>query len=220
MEKIIKLIDTWLLDYEDIFEFCHDDECILRLSLTRSDREMSLSDGTRVRRGDAIVILHFTNERMPLMAREGPNLSWALAFQRQMRHSLRQLAAYVENAPDLQQAKAFGGYPVFGDREGLGAYTDLLSRWGFDVIPDEPPTGFRDRFSRFWNNIYTLLLVWAYNPGSMKGKGLRGWKRDGIWISRNTLLTQYSAEGQARRPLDAEQRASRAGMLDQQRQTP
>jgi ceramide glucosyltransferase len=219
LEKIIRLIDGLLLRYEDIFEFCHDKECILRLSVMRSDREMNLSDGTRVCPGDSIVALHFTNERMPLMPREGPDLGWALVFQRQMRHSLRQLAAYIENAPDLQQVKAFGGYPVFGEREGLGAATDLLSRWGFDVIPDEPPTGFRDRFVRFWQNLYTLLLVWAYNPGSVKGKGLRGWKRDGIWISRNTLLAKYSSEGQAHRALDAEQRASRAGLLDQQRQT-
>ncbi len=63
-----------------IREFTTDEKCIIRIGEARAMRDTVLSDGTTVYRGDRIGVLHFSNERMPVMPENGPDLAWALSY--------------------------------------------------------------------------------------------------------------------------------------------
>ncbi len=84
----------WLL--RRIFEVqpCTDDpRCILRISLGYSRRDLLLSDGTRILRGEALIGLDAWNERLH---HQGPNadpLAWGSFLLHRFRYSLGLLAS-------------------------------------------------------------------------------------------------------------------------------
>jgi ceramide glucosyltransferase len=106
---VVRGMDVLLQHTMHTVEFTDDEQCFLRLSVTESEENLTLSDGTRVRRGDRIGEIHLWNERIPQIPPEGPDLGWALAFQRQAVHSLRLLATYVRESPDFAGIDAFKG---------------------------------------------------------------------------------------------------------------
>jgi hypothetical protein len=66
----------------------------------------------------------------------------------------------------------------------------ILSPLGFNVKPVERPRG---RFWRraFWDNLYSYLLMWTFNPKSLQGKELTNLLRAELWISRERLRERY-----------------------------
>jgi ceramide glucosyltransferase len=186
-------LDAMLRRLQHIEEFSQAEGCLLRLATRTSDRDLILSDGTQVGQGDPVGELHFWNEHMPRMPAGGPDLAWALAFQRRMVRSLRELAVHVATAPLFQPVSAFRGELIFGSRFGLGDAVEVIQRWGFDLVESVPPAGRWGQFVAFWEHLYTLALIWAYNPASLKGKRIRTMKRDQLWISRSALFARYGS---------------------------
>ncbi len=205
LDKIVRKIDATLRDFYNIFDYCQDDDCMLRMSFTNSERDITLSDGTQITKGQKVVELHFWNEHMPQMPKSGPDMAWALAFRRKVIHSLKNLSSYIETNPEMKDISAFFGDPPFSGQESMSPLMEMVRRWGFDVVEKEAPEGIWERFVAFWEKVYTLMLVWVYNPGSLKNKDAWVRNRDELWISRGLLINKY-AEKQIRQSQSSEDR--------------
>jgi len=176
-----------------IYEFAPEDDCIVRIAFRKSDRELTLSDGTRILQGETIGELHLWNEHIPPMPKEGPDLAWGLQFHRLMRRSLAELVRYIESAPEWKGIRAFRGESAVDAQEGLQQATELLGRLGFDLLPLGRSISRLKPFLEFWENIYLWGLIWTFNPASLKGKRLLDLQRCQIWISRRRLLERYKS---------------------------
>jgi hypothetical protein len=181
-------LDALLRRAYRVWEFTQDENCILRVALGTSAKDVTLSDGTRVEKGEVVGELHLWNEHLPRMDEEGPSVEWALKAHRLWRASLKQLTAYLENDPQFASVRAFRGETAFL-RDDLEE-SALFERLGFDLVRRNPPGRLR-RFGDFWENLYTWWLIWTFNPGSMKAKGLMRLERAQLWISRRALLERY-----------------------------
>lgn len=199
---LVRLIDALLRRAYGVYVFDDDPVCILRLSLIRSRRDLLLADGTPVQRGDPVAVIHFWNERLPPMPAEGADLRWARQMMAQLRPSLRLLAQYLDSQPALAAVPALCGEAAFIHAGNLPAGTSLLHRLGFELRPSVR-TGAWGRFVRFWENLYNWMLVWTFNPGSLRGKRMRDLERYWLWMSRAALQRLYGGNGQTRRPAPA-----------------
>ena len=195
LKNFVRAIDHFLIDYYQIYAFTQDEGCMLRISKAEADKDIQLSDGACIRSGDPILELHFWNERIPPMPEEGPNLAWALKFQRKARRSLQLLAQYLESNPDFDDVLAMSGDPPFASRLGSVNLTVMVRGWGFDLIPIHEGSGLLKGFAEFWVDVYAMGLLWAYNPASIERKRFQGMKREELWISRQTLMQKYGSSG-------------------------
>ena len=179
-----------------IGEFCADPECLLRLGFRTARVATELTDGTVVRPGERVGVLHLWNEHMPRMPRAGPDLAWARAVNRLAVHSFRLLADHVAGTPELADVRAFAG--EFSHVYTPGALR-LLRRLGLEVLEPIPPRGpiawTVDRATRVW----IWLLRRAFNPASVRGLRPRDLQRRRVWLGRRTLVGLYGGEGAGRR---------------------
>jgi hypothetical protein len=181
-------LDLLLRRLYHVWEFTQDESCILRIALGKSTREITLSDGTRIEKGEVVGELHLWNEHLPRMDAEGPSLEWALKAHRLWRGSLKKLTEYLENEPQFESVRAFRGETAFlrDDLEESGLFEQL----GFDVLRMDRRGKLR-RFGEFWENLYTWWLIWTFNPGSLRRKDFLRMERAQLWISRRALLERY-----------------------------
>lgn len=201
LARAIRRVDALLRRHQGIFEFSDDPQCMLRISIDPAEAGFDLSDGTRVSAGDPVCVLHFWNEHVGTIPRDGPELGWAIALRKSMRLSLTQLAEAARRDPRLAEVKAFGGDAVFVSRRGDDGVASVGRRYGFQwVAYDRPPTRWK-RFHRFWENFLVLGLQWAFNPAGMRGKAFLR-PRAPLWMSREELLRKY---GPAVRSVDSAQ---------------
>jgi hypothetical protein len=124
----------------------------------------------------------------------GPDLKWGVQFYRGMLASLKALSVYVQTDDRFASVKAFHGEVAVLQGEDVPAATQLLERLGFDVQEPRVPASWPGRFARFWENLYTWWLMWAYQPASLRGKSRHQLARFDMWISRAELLARYGAE--------------------------
>ncbi len=200
LKKVIRGVDHVILRLNHIEPYAEEEKCMFRLSLGRAKHELVLSDGTRLRRGDPIAELHLWNEHVPPIPEEGAGMGWALDFYRRVVHSLRLLAAYLEDEPDLVHIRAIGSEFSFGARYDQAGFSASAERLGFDTISQGKPNQLWERFKRFWVRWYAIALMWAYNPNSFRHGNLPSARRDQLWMSREVLVRKYSNR---RRPPEA-----------------
>ena len=146
MRRLVKAIDARLRRRQGIVPYSNDPECLLRISSGRADADRTLSDGTQIRRGDPICIIHFWNEHMPQIPPKGADIAWALQFRRQLRHSFRLLAQHLQEAPAAERVQAITGELSFGSAYRFGRFEAIMERWGFDVVSIPEPTQLWPRF--------------------------------------------------------------------------
>jgi hypothetical protein len=191
--RLVPGIDWILRRLNGIFEFDQDERCILRLSLKTCKLDTILSDGTLIRKGEPIGELHFWNEHIPPIPKNGAELSWALAFHRRIVHSFRSLSEFVSSEPAFSRVKAFHGTPPFGGRFGDAQVADMAQRWGFEIIEKPAPSGMLERFYQFGDSFYAWGLMLAFNPGSLHDKRMADLHRNQWWITRRSLFDHYMA---------------------------
>lgn len=188
MRALIRGLDRFLRWARGVFEFCDDPQCILRLRLTRTPRELHLP-GRVVGKGEPMLEIHLWNEHLPLPPAEGPDVAWALRIGRMWMHSLRCAGRYMRNDPRLNGVRAIGGVTVLlfaGDHTGG---IRLMERSGFIVVPHRNPLG---RLGEFWQNLYAWGLMWAFNPASVRGRRLSHLRQAEIWMAADEFLRRYS----------------------------
>jgi len=190
---LVRALDAWLRRSQGSYAFSEAPDCILRLSPGRAKGPMHFADGTTVAPGEPLLILHFWNERLPQVPPEGPDLRWGRTMIRQALASLRLLARYLADEPRLADVRAVGS-----DLAGFLTATALdtgavFPRLGFEMQRPRGQAGAAGRFVEFWQNVYSWLLVWTYNPATMRGKTPWTLERFGLWMSRATLEQRYGS---------------------------
>jgi hypothetical protein len=166
---------------------------MLRVGVARAEADMAFSDGTLLRAGEPVGVLHLWNEHIATIPTAGPDLRWAMELRDSMAFSLRQLAEAAKSDPRLSQTKAFGGTAVFVSRHGTAQVARLAARYGFDWIRTGPPRTPARRVHDFFENFLVLGLQWAFNPAGLRGKRFIR-PREPFWITRATLLAKYGPE--------------------------
>lgn len=195
LRAAVRRLDRWLRRRQGIYEFCDDERCLFRIALVRAREERALSDGTRVAPGEAVIGLHLWNEHVPPLPRRGADLAWAARAGRLIGHSLRLLAVHVAAAPALRDVQALHGRMALpAGRDDAGEPFALARRFGFDASAPRPEGGVRGRARELGRELLLWALIWGFNPGGLRNKGLR-WCWCELWMSRARLLSRYAAAG-------------------------
>lgn len=192
-DKLVIAADRQIRRRMKVWEFSDDPACILRLGRIVARADARLEDGTTVHRGDPIGIIHLSNERLPRIPANGPDLAWARLFHRMLSRSFRLLAEYAAKAPDLADVHVFGGLlPLVY----TPATIRLLQHLGFEVHDPVPPRTLTERVVDWGARLWTWLLRRAFNPASAQGLRLSDLQRRQVWISRQALVALHTSNRQ------------------------
>jgi hypothetical protein len=190
MRALIRRFDALVRQAIGVFEFCDDEDCLLRLQITRAPHLLSFP-GQEVGAGESVLALHLWNEHLPALPEAGPDLAWARRTQRLFIRSLRAAAAQMRLDPRMASVRAVGGITVLffpGDRSGGILF---IQRLGFTVMPYHQPLG---RFGEFWENFYTWWIMWTYNPVSLRHRQLFQLRRSEFWMPVEEFLNRYGLD--------------------------
>ncbi|OGO65953.1 MAG: hypothetical protein A2Z45_05075 [Chloroflexi bacterium RBG_19FT_COMBO_55_16] len=187
MRAFVRLIDAAVRRARGVFPFCEDEECLLRLQLSRAGHELRFS-GCRVPPGAPVLELHLWNEHVPQLPASGPDLAWAMRMRRLFLHSLRAVARKMENDPRLVSVSAVCGATGLLSLDGGSSGVAVFQRLGFTVLPNHHPLG---RFGEFWDNLYAWWLMWTFNPVSRRSRRFSDLQRVEIWMPAEEFLSRY-----------------------------
>ena len=188
VKMVIRRFDDWLSHVEGVEPFAREPLIILRLQYARAGREIRLPDGLIAVRAP-VLILHFWNERLPAMTSQGADLAWALQFQRRLLYSMKAVALHLRKTDPEGEVAAVGGVVAQVSMETADGGRLLLERLGFTIFPYRRPAG---AFGEFWENFYTWMLMWTYNPGSLRSHSLLGLQRNEFWMTRARFLDRFA----------------------------
>jgi hypothetical protein len=168
-------------------EFTDDGDCIFRIAVRAAPDDLTLADGARVRRGDAILELHLWNEQLPQIPEQGAGIAWGAMTDRRARHSFGLLADHLAANPHLVAVR---GEVAFGCKMDQRQCIRFARRFGFEIIASEATRlrQMRYRLDNFW----FLSMTWVFNPHGLKGKPLHR-ERYCIWASRATIGRLWGA---------------------------
>lgn|SRR5579884_2504236 len=193
LSAFVEAIDTRLRRRNGVFEYTHSPQCIFRMAIGVSDRDVALADGTFVRRGSRIVDLHLWSEQVPVFPPGGPTLAWARRINHAVDVSLSELARYLDSRPDLDDVTALRGYIVFGSAEQTAQIAHVAERYGFERIPLPEQPSIAEKLHRFGQNILISMMVLARNAAALHANTLA---RDRIlvFLSRRVLQQRYGRD--------------------------
>lgn len=151
----------------------------LCLKVERTRRQVTLRDGTRIRRGEPIGVLHLNNARIAALHVNGlPPRAVGLEFRRWFVASLRELATLAEAPGPYAEVRAFTAITIF--HRGL-------SRFGFEVehggLSVPALVGAYQR----------VLLACLHPAGTLRLRGPAYRVSRRLWLTREALLARYSA---------------------------
>ena len=188
MRSLIRRFDAFLSRRYGVFTFTDEEDCLLRLQIAAASHSLLLP-GQVVQPGDKVLKIHLWNEHVPIpSSSEGYGLVWAKEVQRMFLKSLQAVGRYMQGTSSLADTRAVGGETILlfaGDRRNGER---LMKRLGFKVLPYTHPLG---RFGEFWENFYSWVLVWTYNPAGLHHRSLFHQRRSEFWISAGDYLARY-----------------------------
>lgn len=187
-DRAVLAVDRSLRRAKGIFEFCEQEECILRIAIIASDDHILLPDGTEVCPEDPIIDLHFWNEHLPSLGQAGSSLAWGGMFRARMQESLRLLASYVDSSPELADVRVCRARTAFlRDRR----IRRVAHRLGFvEAVPEESLT---EHVHEFLETFLIYGLTWVFNPDALPGKACLP-QRSYLWMSREQLFGRYGPD--------------------------
>lgn len=186
----VRGIDYFVRRYYGVAPFTQHPDCILRISSSRAGSEILLSDGILVEAFDEVCDVHLWNERLEVLLRNRSTLGWGRQIVRRLQASLRLLADWIRTNPELPPWVAVRG--VYGFVTDATAAKAVLEGVGFDARFKEH-AGPRFWTRPFWDQLYSLGLMWAFHPENMVGKQLRGLRRVEFWMSSERLEDRYGS---------------------------
>jgi hypothetical protein len=162
----------------------------MQIACSRND--LLLQDRTFVQRGDRIINLHFWNEQVPLIPAAGPTLGWARRMTECCELSLRELARHLAERIDMDDVVAIRANVALGAAGRNDKISHILSRFGFEIVPEQDPPSLAGRINQYSENILVSLMVLARNAIALRRDTLaRG--RVVAYLSRRTLERRYGA---------------------------
>jgi hypothetical protein len=198
LRKLIRGVDACLRRGIGIIEFEQGEDALLRIGTSRAEREMRLSDGTRLQLGDLLLELHFWNEHLMTVPSGGQTLRWAVSARRQAVRSLHRLAAHLQTAPDLREVKALRIRPAFAGRNLARNLNWIVAKHGFEAAADCAERAAVSGAYRWLDSLWLWLLTWTFNPRSLRGRGFRRTRQE-FWMSRGRFIGLYGRPREAAR---------------------
>src|SRR5262249_27324794 len=101
LQRWVYALDRRLRRRQGVYEYTANRDCMFRYQSTTAERVLRLQDGVGIAPGDPILTLHFWNENLPPIGEEGVTVAWAKRFGRAIDISLRELAGFLRQRPDL-----------------------------------------------------------------------------------------------------------------------
>lgn len=195
LRTAVRALDALLRKMQHVEEFTDDPQCLLRLSFGESPFHVNLGNGVEVQKGQPLGELHLWNEHIPPMPPEGPDLKWGKEFVQKMHRSLRLLACFAAQDPRLARVEAFSGEIAFP--KDKARQLDIIARQLGLTLDSHKPRGLWAHFAEFWQNLYSMALIWAFNPPSLKKKSILGMRRYRLWMTKEELLKRYGGDANA-----------------------
>lgn len=203
-------LDRWLRRRYGVFEYTSSPRCIFRLSIIVTKNRLELADGTCVEPGERLGDLHLWNEQLPILARTGPPLAWALEMNRRFPVSLRELACYLCSNPKFQDIRAIRAMLAFGAAKDTTRLIQMSSRYGFEPLAagDVPALS---PLHLLGENLLISLMVLARNKEALRLDSVRR-VRIPVFLSRSTLERRFMGQVQSGHPeIALSRKASRQG---------
>lgn len=190
MAEAVDALDEHLRRSQAVFEYTDNPTCVFRLDITRASHSVDLRDGTSVRAGQRIARLHLWSEQIPRVPENGPTIAWARHMQRAMLTSLRELARFLADRPDLHDIAVIAGDAPSGTADQRQQLARIMARFGFEAViaPEHLPV--RERLRRFGENILISLIVFVHNAKALRPDTLMR-VRLPIYLSRQTLVREF-----------------------------
>jgi hypothetical protein len=195
---VLFAFDVWMRRRQGVFEYTRNPSCVFRLDISRSPRALVLRDGTRVDAGQRIARLHFWNEQIPPVPKNGATIAWARQMQQVIMTSLGELACYLASRPDLSDIAVVCADVPSGTRTQSGQLARIMGRYGFETISEQEHLPLGERLHRLGENILISLIIFARNAGALRRDTLKR-VRLPIYLSRRALV-ENSAVWVSRRP--------------------
>jgi hypothetical protein len=191
MRALIRFFDSLLRQFNHVYEFTGDPDCLLRLQITRASRKMDFPAG-RVLPGEPLLDIHLWNEHLPPLPPRGADLAWANHSFRLFVRSLSAVAHEVQSHPEryagIRAVGAGTGALAYGEHASGAAF---MRRLGFRVTPARPRLG---RFGEFWENFYSRRLMTAFNPRSLEPRKNQPLHRTELWMPIGEFLKRFGGE--------------------------
>jgi len=189
---LIETVDSRLRRRQGVSEYTRSSDCLFRMQIICSKNDLLLKDGTSVRPGDRVINLHFWNEQVPLIPAGGPTLGWARRMNERCELSLRELVRHLAGRTDMDDVVAVRANVALGAAARSAKISRILSRFGFEIVPQQDSPSLARRINRCSENILVSLMVLARNATALRRDTLvRG--RVVAYLSRGTLEQRYGA---------------------------
>lgn len=193
LAALLAVLDRRLRLRYGVREYTRSADCVFRMHVGASTAHVLLPDGTCVRAGDRVIILHLWNEQVPAFPRQGPTLGWALRITRLLDVSLRELAAYLATRTDLDDVAALYAEVSSGSPEESAQIARIMGRYGFERAALQRPRSVSERLHRLGENILIAMMVLVHNPAALRAGSL--WRdRTPLVLSRRVLQRRYGLE--------------------------
>jgi hypothetical protein len=183
---LVRTTDALLRRWYGVHEFTDDPTCLFRISRASAPHDVELSDGTQIRTGEAIAVLHIWNEQLPRFSLVGPDFGWAQVIRRRMLASFRELARHLDHDPAWADVHGIHACVTFGSRRRRDQIRRTAARFGVELVDIGVPCG--------WHELGEDVLIWAFarafNPAALRRHCFRR-DRTELWMSRARLLALY-----------------------------
>jgi len=168
LAEAVFALDARLRRRYAVVEYTHNPSCVFRLQIVRSQSDLVLRDGTRLRPGERVVQLHYWNEQIPPVPQTGMTIGWARQMTHSLEISLRELARYLADRSDLSDIAVISVDAVATMGQESGQLTRIMARYGFEAIARPPPLPIAERLRRFGENILIALRIFAQNARALR----------------------------------------------------
>lgn len=193
LRQMIQRLDSRLRRKLGIFEYWDHPHCMFRVQVARADRKLIIPGG-EVAAGTKIVELHIWNDHIPTIATDGKSVARSVKGFRMFKHSLTELAIQVKQDPRMSGVQAVGGLmPLFTVGDSYPA-EKMLTRLGFAVHPHHGDGRF---FSLLGKQMHGWMIMWAFNPVTLKNRDLFGLRWADCWMSIDDLIQTHTKQNSA-----------------------
>lgn len=196
LAEILFALDKKLRRRSGVVEYSAHRSCIFRLAIARSRRRLTLRDGTCLQPGERVVQLHFWNEHIPPVPKNGTTIRWAREMQQSIAFSLHELARYLLSRPDLRDISFICGDVPSGTKVQSRQIEHIMAYYGFETIGADECLPIRERLHRYGENILISLTVFAQNASALRLDTLSR-VRVPIYLSRRLLEKKFGCEKSA-----------------------
>jgi len=184
IRAIVKQFDQFLRAKLGVWEFWDHPDALIRISFSTSNRPLQLADRV-AEPGKKLVEIHFWNEHVPSQSEAKTPMAWAARGALMLKISFSKLADHLVEDPRFAHVELVGGVTplVFTGNHGGG--DKVWRRLGFTMSPCNHKLG---RFGEFWENFYTWVIIWTFNPDGVKKQNPFTMRRAEFWTDRDSFV--------------------------------